>query len=67
MEIFSIDELKKFVDVRTETMQLNLENYIEKNNQEDREKLLKANFVFIKDKILEIKKSKQKTTSRVTC
>jgi len=34
MEIFSIDELKKFVDVRTETMQLNLENYIEKNKKE---------------------------------
>ncbi len=34
MEIFSVDELKKYVDVRTESMQLNLENHIEKNKRE---------------------------------
>ena len=34
MDIFSVDELKKFVDVRTETMKLNLENHIEKHKKE---------------------------------
>ena len=33
MDIFSVDELRKFVEVRTETMQLKLENYIHKENK----------------------------------
>ncbi len=34
MENYSVDELSKFVDVRTETMKLNLENQIEKFKKE---------------------------------
>lgn len=34
MDIFSVDELRKFVDIRTENMRLNLENHIEKNKRE---------------------------------
>lgn len=33
MDIFSMDELKKFVDVRTETMKLQLENHLEKEGK----------------------------------
>lgn len=33
MDIFSVDELKKFVDVRVETMKLNLENHLEKESR----------------------------------
>ncbi|CAB1081317.1 hypothetical protein D1AOALGA4SA_8972 [Olavius algarvensis Delta 1 endosymbiont] len=56
------DFLGEFVDI--DDLLKCLENYIEKNIQEDREKLLNANFVFIKDKILEIKRNKPKTSPR---
>ena len=36
MDIFSVDELKKYVEVRTETMKLNLENHIERHAKEFR-------------------------------
>jgi hypothetical protein len=34
MDIFSVDLLKKYVEVRNETMKLNLENHIEKHRKE---------------------------------
>lgn len=34
MDIFSVDELKKYVEIRTETMKLSLENIIEKHKKQ---------------------------------
>jgi len=34
MDIFSVDELKKYVEVRTETMKLKLENVLEKHKKQ---------------------------------
>jgi hypothetical protein len=36
MDIFSVEELKKFVDLRTESMQLQLDNHLEKESKKFR-------------------------------